>query len=211
MDELIRLDTKNEEFPIDGRELWEKLESGQKFADWVKDRIEKYGFTAGQDFFVKLRKTSGRPAEEYRFTLDTGKELAMLENNEKGRLIRKYFIEAEKQNRQNKAVRLVGKEIRKELTDVLKETGINEQMHGFGHKTVTDMIYKTIYDKNAAQLRIELGLPRTANVRDKLSPEEWKEIAKIEDCTKSLFAIGYTYQEVKQMLSEKYIKRLPKL
>ena len=40
--------------------------------------------------------SSKKPLTEYIITLDTAKELAMVENNEKGKLIRKYFIEAEK-------------------------------------------------------------------------------------------------------------------
>ena len=36
---------------------------------------------------------------EYYLTIDTSKELCMIENNEKGRMIRKYFIEVEKRYR----------------------------------------------------------------------------------------------------------------
>lgn len=83
------------------RDLHVVLESSQQFSDWIKDRIEKYGFTDGEDFFVNLRKTSkgtkgGRPATEYHLTLDMAKELAMVENNDKGRQVRRYFIALER-------------------------------------------------------------------------------------------------------------------
>lgn len=48
------------------RDLHAVLESGQDFSDWIKNRIEKYGFTEGEDFSINLGKTSrrgGRPAE----------------------------------------------------------------------------------------------------------------------------------------------------
>lgn len=78
------------------RDLHTVIGSEQQFADWIKNRIEKYSFTEGEDFFINLRKSRGRPATDYHLTLDMAKELAMVENNEKGRAVRRYFIECEK-------------------------------------------------------------------------------------------------------------------
>ena len=53
-----------------------------------------------QDFevFHKIMENSngGRSRIEYALSLDMAKELCMIENNEQGRLFRKYFIEVEK-------------------------------------------------------------------------------------------------------------------
>jgi len=85
------------------RELHEFLEVGTKFADWIKGRIKKYGFVENEDFIHVSEKretpTGTTIAEEYILTLDTAKELAMVQNNPKGRQIRKYFIEVEKRHR----------------------------------------------------------------------------------------------------------------
>lgn len=92
---------------VNARELHQFIESKQDFSDWIKNRIKKYGFIENDDFSIilgkrsddfsiNLSKTLGRPAKEYHITLDMAKELSMIENNEKGRQIRKYFIECEK-------------------------------------------------------------------------------------------------------------------
>lgn len=89
---------------VNARELHNQLMSKQKFADWIKKRIENYGFVENEDFFISLGKsTGGRPTTDFILTMDTAKEISMVENNEMGRAIRKYFIEVEKRFRQQQA------------------------------------------------------------------------------------------------------------
>lgn len=97
MEEIIRVREESGNRLVDARELHEFLESRSKFADWIKNRIIKYGFIEGQDFmpFSKILETGGRQIE-YGLTLDMANELSMVENNDKGRLARKYFIEIER-------------------------------------------------------------------------------------------------------------------
>lgn len=100
MNELIKITEQNGKRAVNARELHQFLESKQEFANWIKNRIEKYGFIEGQDFtsfdnFVK-RETGSSVRKEYALSIDMAKELSMVENNEKGRQARKYFIECEK-------------------------------------------------------------------------------------------------------------------
>ena len=85
---------------VDGRTLHGVLGVRRDFSNWIKGRISKYGFIESQDFevFAKTGENSegGRPSQEYTCTLDMGKELCMVENNEKGRIARRYFIECER-------------------------------------------------------------------------------------------------------------------
>ena len=101
--ELIKVEERDGKQAINARELHQKLGSKQEFAHWIRNRIEKYGFVENQDFssfdnFVKREKGSS-VRKEYALSLDMAKELCMIENNEKGRTIRKYFIEVEKKVR----------------------------------------------------------------------------------------------------------------
>lgn len=89
---------KGEKF-VDARMLHEKLLVNTRFNDWISRMIGNYGYENGLDFYSTLSKTNGRPSTNYFLTLDTAKELAMVQNNEMGRAIRKYFIEVEKQAR----------------------------------------------------------------------------------------------------------------
>ena len=92
---------------ISARELFYALRGEKtktKFADWIKERLIKYKFEENIDyigFSLKNEKPSGgRPVKEFYLLMDTAKEVCMIENNDKGRKIRKYFIEVEKRYRE---------------------------------------------------------------------------------------------------------------
>ena len=99
-------ENESKEKLINARELFYKLrgmETKTKFSDWINERIKKYKFLENIDyisFSLKNEKPSGgRPGMEYFLTIDTSKEICMIENNDIGRAIRRYFIEAEKRYR----------------------------------------------------------------------------------------------------------------
>jgi len=88
---------------VNARELHEFLESKQQFSNWIKDRINHYGFTQDVDFivinnFIADATAFGgqRKVIEYHITLEMAKELSMVERNEKGKKARQYFIECER-------------------------------------------------------------------------------------------------------------------
>lgn len=89
---------------VDARELHGAMAVPKDFTSWIKYRIEQYRLVEGEDYevFTKIGENplGGRPATEYALTLDTAKELAMIENNDSGRAIRKYFISVEKASRE---------------------------------------------------------------------------------------------------------------
>lgn len=100
MEEIIKITEHNGKRAVNARELHQFLESKYQFANWIQERITKYGFVENQDYEVfkeNLKNSNGgRPQIEYAISVDMAKELSMVENNEKGRIARKYFIECEK-------------------------------------------------------------------------------------------------------------------
>lgn len=85
---------------VNARDLHSFLQVGKVFAAWIQERIGKYEFIENEDFtvFSKSGKNpkGGRSSIEYHLALDMAKELSMVENNDKGREARRYFIAMEK-------------------------------------------------------------------------------------------------------------------
>ena len=109
MNELIKLQPQtingNAVETVSARELHEFLGNGDMFANWIKNRIEKYDFVENQDFITAPQKygtANGGYAtrKAYYITLDMAKELSMVERNEQGKEARRYFIECEKRLKQ---------------------------------------------------------------------------------------------------------------
>ena len=77
---------------INARELFYALrgnETKTKFADWIKERLIKYKFVENIDYicfrkFTKANQYGNKTTKEYYLTIDTSKEICMIENNEKG-------------------------------------------------------------------------------------------------------------------------------
>lgn len=116
MDSLIQI-TKNtingaEINSVNAREIHKYLEVKTKFADWIKRAIDKYDFIENQDYAILKNGNGNNAYIDYIVVLDMAKELAMLENNPKGKETRKYFIEFEKQgkaliNQQSQEIQLL--------------------------------------------------------------------------------------------------------
>lgn len=105
-------ETSNGEKVVYGSELHEVLEVKSKFADWIKNRLNDCDAAEKEDFetFSKILE-KGRPTVEYIVKLDTAKEMAMLERNEKGKQVRKYFIAVEKKYNRMKVPMTVPEQI----------------------------------------------------------------------------------------------------
>lgn len=97
--ELIPLQDYNGKKAVSARLLYLFLESKQQFTDWIKIRIEQCDLIENQDFevFQNFMKNpnGGRPLTEYALTIDSAKEISMMEGNEKGKQTRRYFINCE--------------------------------------------------------------------------------------------------------------------
>lgn len=99
MEELIKIQEREGKKVVNARELHAFLENKREFAHWIKNRIKRYDFIEGQDFIsfdtIVKRETGASTKKEYAITINMAKELCMVENNERGKEARKYFIACE--------------------------------------------------------------------------------------------------------------------
>lgn len=173
------------------------------FTTWIKGRIGKYGFQAGIDYLIVENlsspdlgsaKSRAQTLHDYHLTLDTAKELAMVENNEKGRQVRRYFIECERVRKALAAEELITTGQARNL-----QTAVATRAHEF-HKDARGAVIHWLWTAHnthfniasyrelpAAKfdeairfpqnVRINLQLPRVATLPAPMMRE------RLEDCT----------------------------
>ena len=97
MNNLINVTlNENQEPVVSGRQLHKVLGVKTAYKDWFP-RMTEYGFTEGEDFSSFLSKsTGGRPKQDHVLKLDMAKEIAMIQRTDKGKEVRQYFIQVEK-------------------------------------------------------------------------------------------------------------------
>ena len=140
MKELIKIELNDNQEPIvGGRELHEALGIETRYSDWFK-RMCEYGFVENQDYvLVTQKRVTNNPRNPYTevinhaIKLDMAKEIAMIQRNEKGKEVRHYFIQVEKEYNSPerimaRALRVANEELKKLTVDVNKlQLEIKEQ------------------------------------------------------------------------------------
>lgn len=104
MNNLINVTlNENQEPVVSGRQLHQALGVKTAYKDWFK-RMTEYGFTEYEDFnplkFERVRTEGKREVKremtDHVLKLDMAKEVAMIQRTDKGKEVRQYFIQVEK-------------------------------------------------------------------------------------------------------------------
>lgn len=98
--------------------------------------------------------------------------------------------------------------VRQALTKAIQQSSENERMHGHAYSTYTDVIYKSIFGRNAKQLREEFGITKKDNLRDCFSEIELKQIQNAEMLVSSLVGYGWGYAEIKNFILDKSTNKI---
>ena len=94
-------ETSNGEKVVYGSELHKVLCVKSRYREWIDRRLVECDAVEGTDYeAAEISAPSGQKRREHIILLDTAKEMAMLERNEKGKKVRRYFIEIEKKYKQ---------------------------------------------------------------------------------------------------------------
>lgn len=98
--------------------------------------------------------------------------------------------------------------VRQAFTKAIQQSSENERMHGHAYSTYTDVIYKSIFGKNAKQLRDEFGISKKENMRDYFSEEELVKVQNAEMLVSALVGYGWGYNEIKEFILNKGINKI---
>lgn len=100
MNELIKIEVKDGQQLVSGRELHEFLEIKTPYTQWF-ERMCEYGFVENTDYILVSQKSESsnitgiKVVQDHLMTLNMAKEISMLQRNEKGKQARQYFIKCE--------------------------------------------------------------------------------------------------------------------
>lgn len=152
--------TSTGEKVVYGTELYEYLGSKQEYSNWVKNRLRECDSVEDTDFTTILSKsTGGRPKQEYIIKLATAKEMAMLEHNQKGKQVRRYFIRVEDKYEEAKKKVTQTEQKRPSLTAV---TGAAKFLTSLTEKAGCDgkiqlLTAKSFYETNGYPVLVEIS------------------------------------------------------
>lgn len=242
MNELINIRVIQKDFNgekkrfVNARELHSWLKVGRDFSNWIKDRIKKYDFVENHDYFVAIAKfgdgksglnkgkikdpKTGRVvARDYIISVDMAKELAMIENSEIGKKVRKYFIRVESDFKKVMQIATMDpkfinqlasqffetreetKEYRRDFTDCIKDF---VAVKNYG--TYTDMLYNFLFLERAKEYRKLLNLVKKDLTRNSMYEEIILIIGAFE--TGLAGEIEKRFKKLGRMLTQKEFEKV---
>lgn len=202
---------------VNARDLHCFLKVGRDFSNWIKDRIEEYGFLEGMDYIVFAKSgenpKGGRPQKEYALTINTAKELSMVERNDEGRRARRYFIDCEHRlfivapEQQAAAVahwqaqREVTKDYHGLMCRALQQARTNAGKETKAHHYCNElnMLNRLVLGVDAKRWAEWHGGSR--EVRQHMSSHQLEQIAYLERSNATLIDAGMPFHERKERLA----------
>lgn len=210
--ELLQEENEVEGFVIEGRFLWEQLDKPYVYyADWMKKKVLKQKWTEKRDYITSSKKfevanKGYKTLDAHYFTIEMAKHVAMMENTEKGRLVRIYFILMEKALRKMDEYILVRepeklgyKELCKQLNNNYRSTHEGKEPNKFIYSNEADMINVILLGKKAKKIRGILGYKDNVT-REHLNIEVNKALYELQMLDSSLIIANIDYQQRKAIV-----------
>jgi len=207
---------------VNARDLHNQLGVGKDFSTWIKEKIENYGFEDKIDYSIETPKTGNQKGKggdrrsiEYSLTLSTAKELAMVQNNDAGRIARKYFIAIENayKNRDDwnydRADTLIGsKELKKAIIINNKKLLVEKPSWAKGgvHQAEFCMFNNVIIGMCATEYRKLMGLKKSDSIRNTFTEQQLEYVAELEKYDADLIMVQgiFNYDKRQEILTKKY-------
>ena len=179
----------------------------------LKNVIRKYESDL-KEFGLLPFKTAevefGRPETFYEFNEEQATLLfTYLRNTEqvrnfKKKLVKAFFIMRNELVKRTET-RDIAKIDRKNLTDMIVDSGEHERMHNKGIPNYTNLVYKSIFGMNKKQLCENRGFvyEKDMNLREFLSNEEIEKVRQREVMVTEFIKLEYDYGQIKNLLKVK--------
>ena len=181
-----------------------KVVDGTLFSLWIKRRIDKYEFIKNEDYISVFKfenaqftqedienmspqkRSSYGITEEYSLTIECAKQLAMIENNNNGKIARKYFIMVEKILKDAVKWELIRKPERikyKEMCEELKkyfQRNLNKEPMFYDYSNEADALNQICLGAKAKKIREYIDA-QDKNTRDWLEAKYNEYLDKLQE------------------------------
>ncbi|WP_182004615.1 hypothetical protein [Priestia aryabhattai] len=132
----------------------------------------------------------------------------LLTDSEVAKSVRNYLLNVEEISDKEQKLWAVEREIskreRRQLTDAIKDFYQGLLKKGFEYSTFTNLVYKTIFDMSAKQMKDMYELEKNDALRDFLTTEDLRKVVKAEKTISALILLGKDYNDIKEeMLGNK--------
>ena len=217
---------------VSAKALHKALGVGNDFSTWIKLRIDEYGFSLSADYVVfdssdfrnqssnfeqgspgwATKRGGDRRSKDYGLSLGMAKELAMVERNEQGRAVRRYFIQCEEalqrsvpeiaaQYRRQLKARISAANNFKPMCEALDaaraEQGKQTQQRHYSNES--NMIARIVLGgMTAKQWAQENGI--TGEPRDSMNAAQLEHLSYLESTNITLIELGQDYDQRKAEL-----------
>lgn len=214
------------DFEMNARTLHGHLGVGRDVSAWITGRIKKYDFKENIDYqiayesdvtksgdtdftsFSAIELARNGIRKEYYLTVNMCKELCTIENNELGRIARRYFILMERIVMENEKWLEIRDPEKIEYRNMCSE--IDSWMFRIWHKKAARSDYaveanginKIVTGKTSQELKLEYNCPTNDLIRDYLKKDHNEELLFLERQNQVLLRMDMGYTERMNMLTK---------
>lgn len=128
--------------------------------------------------------------------------------------VRNYLLNLEEDAKFDRKQWAIQREVgiieRKRMTSAIAKYVPNTKHKRFAYPNYTNMLYKTLFNMDAKELRENRQVKTNDALRDNFTESELKLVEEGETIITALIALGFTYKQIEEHLRNKYIKQLSK-
>lgn len=136
----------------------------------------------------------------------------IMTNNAMATRIRNYLLNLEEDAKFDRKQWAIQREAgiieRKRMTNAISKYIPNSDHKRFAYPTYTNLLYRILFNKEAKALREERNVKDNDALRDSFSKTELTLVEEGETIITALLALGFSYDQIKEHLNNKYIKQI---